>query len=73
MEYWEPSQWLTSTLCLWEVGCVLGMTDVDADAVHDFTFGCLFSSMQWITCILGNKNAKRSMASDISVSVDLVS
>ena len=35
-------------------------------------FICLFSSVQWITCILGNKNAKRSMASDISVSVDLV-
>ena len=51
----------------WEFECVLSMTDVNADAIHDVTFICLFvyiSKVQWATYTeqytLENKDAKIS-------------
>ena len=34
-------------LMVWEFKWVLDMTDVSADSVYDFTFICVFSSVQW--------------------------
>ena len=42
------------------------MTDVSADSVYEFTFICMF-----FECTV-NKDARQSMASDVSVCVDSV-